>query len=267
MCDAERRGKMMSQGQDAIIKKLSFDSDGGFGTKARLGLIVLQTDQTVEQDFARLFRRDDVALYHARIANAMEVSPNTLRQMQQELPAAATLLPPAFSFDAIGYACTSGATMIGEATVADLIQSHHPQAKISNPLSACKVAFQVLGLRRITLLTPYPPEVTLALQDNLRAAGLEITAVASFDQSDDFTVARISQTSVLDAILKVGNADLCDGVFVSCTSLRTLDILATAEARLGKPVVSSNQALAWHMMRLSGMSDQPEGFGRLFTVK
>ena len=106
----------------------------------------------------------------------------------------------------------------------------------------------------------------MAMQDNLRQAGFEINAVASFDQSDDFTVARITPQSVLDAILKVGTADNCDGVFVSCTSLRTLDIIAAAEARLGKPVLSSNQTLAWHLMRLSGLPAHIDGKGRLFTL-
>ena len=123
-----------------------------------------------------------------------------------------------------------------------------------------------MAVRQLALVTPYPPEVTLAMRDNLKKAGFDATIVASFNQSDDFTVARISQQSVLDAILKAGNSDLCDGVFVSCTSLRTLDILSHAESVLGKPVVSSNQALAWHMMRLSGINHQLDGFGRLFTL-
>ena len=45
----------------------------------------------------------------------MHVTPQTLAQMQTDLPIAARLLPQAFAFDAIGYGCTSGATIIGEA--------------------------------------------------------------------------------------------------------------------------------------------------------
>ena len=187
--------------------------------------------------------------------------------MRADVPATAKVLPPSISFDTMGHGCTYGATMIGEDKVAGIIQELHPQAKISNPLSACKAGLAALGVRQLALVTPYPPEVTLAMRDNLKRAGFDATIVASFNQSDDFTVARISQKSVLDAILKAGNSDLCDGVFVSCTSLRTLDILSHAESVLGKPVVSSNQALAWHMMRLSGITYQPEGFGRLFTLR
>ncbi|MCE8521336.1 aspartate/glutamate racemase family protein [Ruegeria pomeroyi] len=249
----------------SVIETLAFETDAGLGQQARIGLIVLQTDQTIEHEFARLFRGEGVALYHARIPNAMEVSPETLRQMQADLPRTAELLPPSFGFDAIGYACTSGATMIGEACVDEMIRAVHPGARTSNPLTACKAALSALGLRRIALLTPYPPEVTLEMQANLRAAGFETVAVASFNQSDDFTVARISAQSILDAVATIGARDEVEGVFVSCTSLRALDVIAEAEARIGKPVIASNQVLAWHLMRLAGLDGVPEGAGRLFA--
>jgi maleate isomerase len=133
---------------------LDFSTDDGLGQRARIGLIVLQTDQTIEHEFATMLRGDGVALYHARIPNAMEVTPETLRQMAVELPRIAALLPPSIGFDAIGYACTSGATMIGEERVDQIIRRVHPEAKTSNPITACKAAFGALGLKRIALVTP-----------------------------------------------------------------------------------------------------------------
>jgi len=51
---------------------------------------------------------------------------------------------------------------------------------------------------------------------------------------------------------------------VSCTSLRTFGIVADLEEELGRPVVSSNQALAWHLHRLAGVQDAVPGLGTLF---
>lgn len=255
----------MDQGTGPI-ETLDFTTDEGLGSRARIGLIVLQTDQTIEREFASLLNGDGVALYHARIPNAMDVTPDTLRRMEAELPRAAGLLPPSFGFDAIGYACTSGATMIGENRVDQIIRQVHRQAKTSNPITACKAALRALGLDRIALVTPYAAEVTLEMRENLLAAGFRTNAVASFNQSDDFTVARIASTSILNAVLRVGTRDDCDAVFVSCTSLRALDIIARAEDELGKPVISSNQALAWHLMRLAGLADTPQSFGQLFRL-
>lgn len=250
----------------AAIETLDFETDAGLGQKARIGLIVLQTDQTIEHEFARLMPGGATALYHARIPNAMEVSPETLRQMQRDLPAAAALLPPSFAFDAIGYACTSGATMIGEAQADRIIRAVHPQAKTSNPITACKAALSALGLRRIALVTPYPPDVTVEMQANLRDAGFDTVAVASFNQSDDFTVARITSASILNAATTIGAREEVDGVFVSCTSLRALAVIEAAEAKISKPVVASNQVLAWHLMRLAGLSHRATNAGRLFRA-
>lgn len=249
------------------VETLNFETDAGLGARARIGLIVLQTDQTIEHEFTRIFAgQPDVALYKVRIPNAMEVSPDTLRQMAQDLPHAAALLPPSFGFNAIGYACTSGATMIDETRVDTMIRDVHPDAKTSNPITAVKAALRALGLKRVALVTPYPVDVTLEMQANLAADGFETAAIATFDQSDDFTVARISSNSILGAITQIGVRDDIDGVFVSCTSLRALAILPEAEAIIDKPVVSSNQALAWHLMRLSGLRTDIPNAGRLFSA-
>jgi len=86
---------------------------GPIGTEATLGLVVLQVDETIEQDFRRLFPSPGVALYTSRIPSGADVTPETLTAMEAELPRAAGLLPAAASFGAVGYACTSAATLIG----------------------------------------------------------------------------------------------------------------------------------------------------------
>ena len=75
---------MKPQNHTTIIDKLAFETDHGLGSAARLGMIVLQTDQTIEHEFAQLVTAKDIALYHARIPNAMVVSPDTLGQMKAD---------------------------------------------------------------------------------------------------------------------------------------------------------------------------------------
>ena len=252
----------MSAGPD--IQYLTASQDSGLGARARIGIVVLQSDQTIEHEFATLLRQDGIALYHARIPNEMEVTCDTLRQMEADLPVAVGLLPTSFEFDAIGYCCTSGATMIGEERLDQILRAAHPQARTSNPITACKAALQALGLKRIALITPYAPEVTVEMRDNLARAGFEVNAIGSFNQSDDFKVARITPDSILSAINEMGLRPDCDGVFVSCTSLRVLPVIAEAEAHLGKPVLSSNQVTAWHLARLAGITDEITAGGSLF---
>ncbi len=259
------------------MQQLPYSNDEGLGQTAKIGLIVLQTDQTLEDEFRQILAIDGVACYHSRIANAVHVTPQTLAQMQADLPLAARLLPQAFAFDAIGYGCTSGATIIGETQVAQLIWAEHPYAKVSNPLTACKAACEALQLHNIALLTPYSPHVTQALSENLNASGIKVRRTGYFDIEDDFTVGRVDASSIFNAIISLGDHPECDGVFVACTSLRVANIIHKAEQKLGKAVISSNQALAWHLLRLSGVSpksaqkpsqktsQKPAQFGTLFN--
>ncbi|MBT4344087.1 MAG: Asp/Glu racemase, partial [Actinobacteria bacterium] len=114
--------------------------------------------------------------------------------------------------------------------------------------------------------TPYTADVTDRIVRHLESAGLEVVAVGSFLEPDDHVVARITEGAVADGAAIVAGADGCEGVFVSCTSLRTFGVLADLEKRLGKPVVSSNLAFTWHLLRLAGVDDQVPGLGRLFDV-
>ena len=50
------------------------------------------------------------------------------------------------------------------------------------------------------------------------------------------------------------------------TVLYVSPIVEECEAALGKPVMSSDTALAWHALRLGGYADPIHGFGRLFQI-
>jgi maleate isomerase len=90
--------------------------------------------------------------------------------------------------------------------------------------------------------------------------------MGSFNHPDDNEVARISEPSIEDALVELGSHDEVDGVFISCTSLRVCGIVERVEQRLGKPVTSSNHALAWHALRLAGVDEPLDGLGRLFRT-
>lgn len=246
------------------IVKLNFENDLGLGERAKIGLIVLRSDQTLEYEFRQIFSLDGVVFYHSRIDNDMGINELSLSKMGDELPKAASLLPRSFNFDVIGYCCTSGSTIIGEETVYKKINKVHPNALITNPLSACKEALKSLGVKRVGFITPYEPYVTNEMRKNLLDSGLEIPVTGSFFESDDFVVGRISEDSILKSILKIGSRKDCDGVFVSCTNLRVVSLIKDAESSIGKPVTSSNHALAWHLLRLSGINDSLENLGKLF---
>jgi maleate isomerase len=246
--------------------KLDFQTDDGIGTRANLGVLVLETDETLEHDFARLLNHAGVALYHSRIPMVPDIRPDTLARMERDLPASAKLLPPALSFNVIGFGCTSASTVIGSDNVAKAIQTVCPTAKITDPLAALIAAGRSLGARKLGFVTPYIASVSAGMRGRLEEAGFEITGFGSFEEGNDRVVARITEASILQAIENVAAQAPCDAVVVSCTNLRCLDVIAKAEARIGVPVLSSNQALAWHMLRLAGIEETSDAFGALLRV-
>ena len=243
---------------------LPFESDGGKSAIAALGIIVLQSDETLEAEFRTIFNVNGVALFHTRIPMMPEVTPATLQQMHDDLPQAASLLPTARPLDVVGYGCTSGATVIGAENVAAAIQSKHPNAKVTDPITAVMAACKHLGVSKIGLVTPYIAAVSASMRALLEENQISVIEFGSFEQVEDAVVARITPQSILDAICEVGKSKNVDAVFASCTSLQSFDIIEKAEAVLGKPVITSNQALAWHMANLAGVTGMIHGPGQLF---
>jgi len=244
--------------------KLDFDTDGGIGSRATLGVIVLETDETLEPEFARMMAMDGIALYHSRIPMVSDIRPETLGRMQRDLPASVQLLPASLDFDVIGYGCTSGAAVIGSDNIARAVQSVFPNAQVTDPLAAIIAAAQALGARRLGFITPYLPEVSQQMRLALEQTGFEIAAFGSFEESDDRVVARITEKAIIAAASHVADQASCDAMVISCTNLRCLRIIPEIEARIGIPVISSNQALGWHMLRLGGINERMPALGRLF---
>lgn len=243
---------------------MAYDTDAGIGRRANIGLLVLQTDLTIEEEFRKILP-EGVALYHSRLLSPAQITPENLRKMEVEIPVAAGLLP-AIPFKSIGFGCTSGALVIGEPVVAERVHQVRPEAAATDPVTAAIAALKALKAAKVGLLTPYLPEINASLRRQLQERGLNIPVMGSFNQPDDYTVARISTDAIKAAIIRLASSDDVDSVFVSCTSLRVASIAAEVEAIIGKPVTSSNHAMAWHMLRLAGINDIMPQHGRLFTT-
>lgn len=241
--------------------------DGGISARARLGLIVLATDYTIEWEWRQIMTPlAGVGLYEARIMNSSDITPETLAAMEGDIASTTGLLLPGSPFDVISYGCTSASMVIGEARVTELIQSVRPEAKVTTPVTACRAAFAKLGVKRIALLTPYIQSINDKMRAYFEGRGIPVPVMGSFNIQDDTKVARLSPDSVMSAALELGRESAVDGVFVSCTSVRLVNVVEALEQKLGKPVTSSNHAMAWHTLRLGGIDEKLDGFGSLFRA-
>jgi maleate isomerase len=244
---------------------MPYQLDEGIGGRARIGLIVLATDQTIEYEFRQMLALPGVALYESRLANAPTVTPETLQAMACDIPQATALLLPNLPLDVVAYACTSGAMIIGDDNVRAGIWQVRPGVAWTTPMAAAFAAFKALAACRICLITPYVEAINRAMRRSIQGAGFEVPVMGSWNLADDTQVARIDPSTIRQAVLELGSSEAVDTVFVACTSLRVAGDVEAVEKELGKPVTSSNHALAWHCLRLAGYDDPVPGFGRLFT--
>lgn len=225
-----------------------------------LGLIVLSTDETLENEARALFADKPVRLHHSRIFSADDVTPASLTDMRMRIAESTSLLPE--SVCAVGYACTSASVVIGPDAVEEQVRAGRPGVAVTNPISAVIAALESLGARRIGLVTPYPAEVVAPICSHLARHDTEVLREVSFGEADDRRVARISEKATVEAARQV--AEGVDAIFLSCTNLQTLNIIDALEAELDVPVLSSNLALLWHLLRISGIEASGWGPGRLF---
>lgn len=212
-----------------------------------MGLIVLQSDETLEPDFHHYFSSHTSALYVSRIPSSASVTKETLAAMEHDLPQASRLLPNARTYAVVGYGCTSASCVIGSDRVAELVRQGCDTAAVTNPLRATSAVAAHLGVSKLALVSPYIEEVNAPLRSAFAELGLSTDVFGSFEQSDEAAVVRISPASVVDAAIALGADPAVEAVFLSCTNLRTLKAIPQIEAALQKPVLSSNQAMALHM--------------------
>ena len=237
-------------------------SDGGPIANGAIGLIALATDQVCEHDVARILALAGLPLYVSRVAFPAEVALDTLAGMRAGLRDAAALLLPGERLDVIAYGCTSGSIVIGEDTVFARLREARPGVQCTTPPTAAMAAFAAIGMRRIAVLTPYVDTINARVRSYLEGRGLDIVSFGSFYRRTDPEIASIVPESIAEAAVALDRPDI-DGLFISCTALRTLPVIEALEEKLGKPVVTSNQAMAWHALRLAGARRRLEGLGRL----
>ena len=252
--------------QTTIIEHLPFETCQIIGSRARIGLVVLATDYTIEHEMRMLVNLPGVDIYHARIANSPNISPDSLRAMEPLITATAELILPGDTLDVLAYACTSASVVLGTSTVAKNLNAAKPEAKTTNPAFAAFEAFAALRAKRIAVLTPYAKNVNAMVQKSLEDAGFDVPVFGSFNESHDPTVAAIDSQSLKNGIARIKEGQDVDAIFISCTSVRIVADVAAIETELDIPVTSSNHALAWHCLRLAGIDDKQPELGRLFSL-
>jgi maleate isomerase len=136
---------------------------------------------------------------------------------------------------------------------------------ISTSADAIEEALARLGnLRRIGLISPYTAIGNEAVSQFFVDKGYEIVALANLGGQSPSRIAEVSLQDLRQAV-ETANAPGVEAIVQVGTNVPMSRFAHAAEQWTGKPVIANNTVLYWHSMRMSGVTDQFDGFGRLFS--
>jgi len=233
-------------------------------TNPRIGVVTLSTDLTIEQDYRKICHALPVDIFVNRIPFINPLNHKNYLKMAEHLSEVSGEILPGEKIDVIAYGCTSGTIAIGEERIKNEVNKSKPEALVTTPITAALKAFKQLNLNKIAVLTPYPKEVNITIFKYLIQHNIDIDSFHSFNLNYDSEIGQVDLDNLLDHIAKI-DLQKVDGLFVSCTALKIVDILHKVENKFNSTVISSNQAIIWDSLKLANINPYIKGYGKLFT--
>lgn len=230
----------------------------------RVALIALASDHAIRGELGLLFGRR-AELHLARVSAPDKYDLDSLAATTQGIGRAIKWMGLANQVDVAAYGCTSATVIVGEEAVKQSLAAALPGAPGTTPITAALAALAHFKARRIALLTPYPEPIHRAVVDYVKAKGLGIADEAGLGIAVDREITEFPADELRRRILGLNRRE-AEAIFISCTSLRIAGGIEELEAETGLPVVTSNQALAWHCLQLAGRPANLPGFGRLLAA-
>ncbi|MCL5026933.1 MAG: aspartate/glutamate racemase family protein [Chloroflexi bacterium] len=235
-----------------------------YGWRGRIGLLVPAANTVVEPECGAMAPAG-VTIYASRMLNLRaDVADNQAMLAHAERAATelARLKP-----DVVAFACTSGSFVEGVAGEEDL---RHKLERVAGcpavtTAGAVAAALRNVAASRISMVTPYLDEVNEREVAFLQSQGFEVLRFKGMQIEDAFSIGKVGPGDVY-RLARDTVAPGSDAIFISCTNLRTIEIIDALERDTGLPVVTSNQATFWASLEAMNCQEPIVGYGRLLEL-
>jgi maleate isomerase len=236
-----------------------------YGEGGRIGLIVPSNNTVVEQEFRRMLP-EGITSYATRMRNTQSDAADLERMVRHATRGADELATA--DVNVIAFACTSGSLLHGlgwEENLRKNLETAAGGIPCVTTAQAVIEAFRHLGIRRAVVATPYLEEINRAEQTFFESCGIEVLRIRGLGILNCVEMGRCRPEEVLELVMGL-EPTRADGVFISCTNFRAIDVLPAIESRTGKPAFSSNVATLWACVKRLPTPPGPiPGFGRLLA--
>ncbi len=238
----------------------------------RIGLIVPSSNTNAEPDCISLCPVG-VTIHSARSGgydvDAIPDSTEMRNFVRQSLDQTCKDLMDA-CVDVIAYGCTSATLSEGPEFDSEFCQKIEDMTgrPAVTTAGALVEAVQQIGVTRVAFTSPYVKMLSQEAVDYLEQSGIEVINEVSFDQQlSSIEQNALTPQDAYEMALKANHKD-AQAIVISCTDYRALEAVTAIEKSLGKPVITSNQALMFACLkRLNVKFEKLTAGGQLFTQK
>lgn len=238
--------------------------------RTRIGLIIPSSNRMTEPQMRRYAPHDvEIHVTRLRMTGAQHKPLAALQPAVRE----ATLALADARCDVIVFHCTASAMeggLDGNALVCGIMRDALPArsgVRVTTTASAALAALTALAARKLLLLSPYVQTTHHHEERFLSEAGLDLCGsyCLALPGSDQY-IAVTPDDWLAWASSRLLDHPQADAVFLSCTNTHTPEVVQPLEARVGRPVITSNTAVLWYALRLCGRFDNIAPLGRLFDL-
>src|SRR5262245_34447123 len=231
---------------------------------ARVGLIIPSSNRMVEQEMVRAFP-DGV---HPHITRLRMTGPNRMGHdaLIPHVEEATRALADA-KCDVVAFHCTANSMEEGQGGEARILAAVKGSGSLhaTTTATAIRRALDALGARRIVLVTPYSQEVTDHEAEFLNDAGYDVIYAKGYALAGSDAYCATPPEVWRERALAAARPD-ADVYFLSCANISVFGIIEDLEARLARPVITSNQTVIWDALTRIGWEDRRGCPGRLFAT-
>lgn len=229
--------------------------------RARYGLIIPSSNRMAEPHACR-YTPPGIVPHITRLRMTGEYF-MALDDLLPKVAEAAAMLADA-KCDPVVFHCTANSMadgVAGEKRISQAI-ADATGGQATTTAAATMAAFEVLGAKRIVLVSPYARETHEHELKFMKEAGIEVVGERNLGLSGSDAYCGMPAADWVETMTAMKN-DQADVYFVSCANIRAIEVIEEMETRLGRPVVTSNQLVIWQALRLAGIDDPVPGLGSL----
>jgi len=139
-------------------------------------------------------------------------------------------------------------------------------APCTTSIVAAMDSFRDLGLTRLAVVDPYPPDLNAKMVAYLKAWGFETASLVSLGTS--FTESSIASVGDIYRAAKkaVREAGKADGIFIPCANFPVVDVIEPIETDTGLPVITNMTSQLYVAFKAIGMREPINNYGKLMRT-